>query len=129
MLLELIDDSPLYGEKGTIINNNILKLIPPKHHSLFKERVRDEELYRSTWKAINLDDMQRDLQRIVDNARNGGNPFYGAEVVHMDEDPDNNQDDPDDEDDNIPYWDYDDDIDDDGDLDDDEEENDDIQPF
>lgn len=113
MLLELIDDSPLYGKKGTIVNGNILNIIPSKHHSLFKEHVPNKQSIKIDWTDIEM--MHHKIQRIIENARN--NPIVPDEAyngIPVNGDDFDIQDDP------IPYN---------RDNDNDEEQNENIVPF
>lgn len=80
MILELKEDSPLYGKKGTIVNESILKIIPPKHHSLFVEHVRKREskTYEHTPKPMDIGDLERYLNDFRNRPQRINNPFEYA---------------------------------------------------
>jgi len=38
----LKEDNPFYGKKGTKVDDRLLDLIPPSHHSLFEEQKKNK---------------------------------------------------------------------------------------
>lgn len=61
MILELKEDNPFYGKKGTLFNKHILRLIPSKHHSLFQEQVRQSDT------SAKISDMENYIRNAIMN--------------------------------------------------------------
>lgn len=109
MILELKEDNPFYGKKGTLFNKHILRLIPSKHHSLFQEQVRESNRSASIYDVENYIRnaiMNLDQAPVVAAAPADvpNQPLEWGDQWGDEEEPE--EDDFDDDDDHDAYWDY-----------------------